>query len=59
MKKFNVHLYFEGSFVVDVIANDEKEAHDRAHEIAAEMSDAEFLEAVDLQYAGYDSYELK
>lgn len=59
MKKFNVHLYFEGSLIVDVNANNEKEAHDKAHEIVAQMSDAEFLEALEPQYAGYDVYELK
>jgi hypothetical protein len=57
MKKFNVHLYFEGSYAVDVVANNESEALDIAREQIINMSDTELLDAIGLQGAGCDIYE--
>lgn len=58
MKRFKVNLYFEGSLIINVDANDEREALDKAMEISLEMSDEEFLKELEPQYAGNDVYEL-
>lgn len=56
MKKFNVHLYFEGSYAIDVMANNEMEALEIARAKTLEMSDSEFLDAIMPQYCGGDAY---
>ena len=58
MKKFNVHLYFEGSYAIDVMANNEMEALEIAREKTLKMSDSEFLNAIVPQDAGFDIYEV-
>lgn len=57
MKKFNVHLYFEGSYSVDVMAETESEALAIARAKTLEMSDEEFIKAIEPEDAGYDIYE--
>lgn len=59
MKKFRVNLYFHGCYSVDVEANDESKAREIAEEQAMELSDKEFISAIDLMEDDHDVYELK
>lgn len=59
MKKFNVHLYFHGSYCTEVNAETEAEALEIAHNRLAEMTDEEFLWNVDPQFEGSDVYLAK
>lgn len=58
MKKFNVHLYFEGSYSVDVMAETEEEALEIARAKTLAMSDEEFVKAIEPEDAGYDVYDV-
>ena len=56
MKEYNVHLYFEGSYCADILAESEDEALEIAKSNVLEMDDTDFINAIEPQYTGYDVY---
>ena len=60
MKKlFTVNLYFHGCYSVDIEANNESEAREIAEEQCAELSDMEFISAIDIMQEGHDVHAVK
>ena len=51
MKKYRVIFHYEGALDVDVEANNEEEAEDKAHEVVGNMSDKEYIEKLELEIA--------
>lgn len=58
-KKYNVYLYYHGCFSTTVEANNEEEALDLAQQKIDNLSDLEFLDAIELHTNGYDVSEGK
>lgn len=56
MKTYNVNIYFHGCYSVDIKATDEDEAYEKANELLDNMSNDEFLNAIDIQEDGFDIY---
>jgi hypothetical protein len=56
MKEYNVHLYFEGSYCADILAESEDEALEIAKSNVLGMNDTDFINAIEPQYTGYDVY---
>ncbi len=49
MKTFNVQLSYHGSLTMDVTAENEKEALEKAREIVKNKSDEEFYSLIDVE----------
>lgn len=58
-KKYTVSLYYHGCFSITVDAVSEEEAYDIAQEKVQNLSDLEFLDAIDCAQSGKDIYEEK
>ena len=58
-KKYTVSLYYHGCFSITVDAVSEEEAYDIAQEKVQNLSDLEFLDAIDCVQSGKDIYEEK
>lgn len=58
MKKFRVNLYYHGCVSVEVIAEDEEAAIEKAENVADNMPDEEFVRKAEFLGMGADVYEL-
>lgn len=59
MKRFSVNLYFQGCYSVDVEAENESDALEKAEDLAGALDDKEFISAIDLILETHDVNEIK
>ena len=56
MPKFNVHIYYHGSYYTEVDAETQEEALNKARFEAYDLSDTEFLKSIEVIENGSDVY---
>lgn len=58
-KRYDVHIYYHGSYYAEIDADSEQEAIEKAMQDAGALDAEEFISATDLCYDGADAYEQK
>lgn len=59
MPKYNVSIFYHGSFNTEIEAESEQQAREIARNKADYLSNDEFLKAIDIIENGTDVYEIK